>query len=230
MTSGAPWRARRARLRPGKRAAVHPRVRGAHKVSCWRLLPMFGPSPRARGSPPPPGPPVPVRGSIPACAGLTPGSGTGPGSGSVHPRVRGAHGRACTGRAAYRGPSPRARGSRKWRSPDSRVTGPSPRARGSPGRGDDVPAVRRSIPACAGLTVNDLGKRGALSPRYIGSEGLAAASTVACGGKETQADQRTRMHGSEGRRRSAAPAPGPGHGRGRGSAREAVCRRRRSSS
>src|SRR5690606_33866272 len=46
-------------------------------------------------------------------------------------------------------------------------TGPSPRARGSqPGRGERNAGLR-SIPACAGLTLNDLGKREPLSLRDL---------------------------------------------------------------
>ena len=111
---------------------VHPRVRGA--LSSWREGggQTYGPSPRARGSPPRGPRWTQGRRSIPACAGLSCLVAESYGSGAVHPRVRGALNTFVNGLANELGPSPRARGSRL------------------------VPGSRRdrhrSIPACAGLS------------------------------------------------------------------------------
>ncbi len=128
----------------GTSPPVHPRVRGAHPHLGVGGDFATGPSPRARGSP------TSWRWwglrhrSIPACAGLThilALVGTSP---PVHPRVRGAHPHLGVGGDFATGPSPRARGSRR-----------PVHVRGLP---------RRSIPACAGLTLNDLRRCGPLSP------------------------------------------------------------------
>ncbi len=105
---------------------VHPRVRGAHRVSHKSSGTPAGSSPRARGSSPR------ARGSSPRARGSRPGPGRVPVPPLVHPRVRGAHpGRALSA------PLPH---------------GSSPRARGSPFTGDRACLEERSIPACAGLT------------------------------------------------------------------------------
>ncbi len=111
---------------------VHPRVRGAHDPGNRACEAGAGPSPRARGSHHEWFWAAFEFRSIPACAGLT---ASGPHvilNGTVHPRVRGAH---------------RVQGSAYCSS-----AGPSPRARGSRPRRPCGCGVRRSIPACAGLT------------------------------------------------------------------------------
>ncbi len=137
----------------GDAVTVHPRVRGAHRYAGWDRIQSFGPSPRARGSPAPVSGSRAVWRSIPACAGLThplfPRGCVPP----VHPRVRGAHRVPLRCSMRRDGPSPRARGSLAPAFHASIVDGPSPRARGS-----RLPLLRRrcprrSIPACAGLTV-----------------------------------------------------------------------------
>ncbi len=127
--------------------SVHPRVRGAHSFPLPGVRRTGGPSPRARGSPGRGLFAVMLLRSIPACAGLTRHEEGGRRGIPVHPRVRGAH----------------------WlrRAPPARRDGPSPRARGSPGPRRSRPPLRRSIPACAGLTLNDLRRRGPLSPRNL---------------------------------------------------------------
>ena len=117
-----------SRIRGGPR--VHPRVRGEAQLDDGRLVYHYGPSPRARGSPPPPSDQLAPHGSIPACAGK-PGGYISPESRNwVHPRVRG---EACHVVGM------------NWPHP-----GPSPRARGSPNREGPYALAPRSIPACAG--------------------------------------------------------------------------------
>ena len=109
---------------------VHPRERGEAQPRARTVHQQTGPSPRARGSPPPNSHIVPPVRSIPASAGK-PGRGpTSPAFPGVHPRERG---EAC---AAARTPQS--------------GQGPSPRARGSPIGGTLPGGRRRSIPASAG--------------------------------------------------------------------------------
>ncbi len=118
-----------------RRAAVHPRVRGAHGGAGVSGGVLRGPSPRARGSPATPTRAPAWPRSIPACAGLTRASARRRRAFSVHPRVRGAHQRMPIRRPRHAGPSPRARGSRVTASQGAQVA--------------------RSIPACAGLTAGN---------------------------------------------------------------------------
>ncbi len=70
-------------------SSVHPRVRGGAHEHGAPVLPGWGPSPRARGSPSPPSSPPASFGSIPACAGEPGRPGHHGTRGAVHPRVRG---------------------------------------------------------------------------------------------------------------------------------------------
>ncbi len=163
----------RDRLVPTIRSAVHPRVRGAHRVGRLDHPGCIGPSPRARGSPAPTGRCRRTARSIPACAGLTTPTPTAPPPTPVHPRVRGAHEGlgetspsarrsipACAGLTTHsaRGDTcttvhPRVRGAHAVRTPAwANSGGPSPRARGSLHLGFVGDVQPRSIPACAGLT------------------------------------------------------------------------------
>ncbi|AAZ55622.1 conserved hypothetical protein [Thermobifida fusca YX] len=73
------------------KAAVHPHVRGAHRLDVIGEVHRGGPSPRAWGSRPRrESSPARVR-SIPTCVGLTRSSPRSTATGSVHPHVRGAH-------------------------------------------------------------------------------------------------------------------------------------------
>ena len=112
--------------------AVHPHVRGAHVNSSSSIPRPNGPSPRAWGSLTEMRPERRPRRSIPTCVGLT----MRPCSPSlvitVHPHVRGAHGRRS--------------------GPRSSAGGPSPRAWGSQAAGEPVAQAGRSIPTCVGLT------------------------------------------------------------------------------
>ena len=176
------------RQNPTHGEPVHPRVRGALKLLSLASSSVTGPSPRARGSPHrradgalhvrsipacaglsdgpvrscllTDGPSPRARGSqqhrrtpgagvrsIPACAGLSHGSRFLPEPLSVHPRVRGALRPPSCSLPSCTGPSPRARGSR------SLLAGHRP--------------LGRSIPACAGLSANDLRRPRALSSRNM---------------------------------------------------------------
>ncbi len=110
----------------------HPRVRGEDIP--WRFSAAFlmGPSPRARGR-------LPRRllrhagaGTIPACAGKTAAARADTRRTGDHPRVRGEDDFPGVAKACPSGPSPRARGRRRFRPPPSTRT--------------------RTIPACAGKT------------------------------------------------------------------------------
>ena len=145
-------------------------------------------SPRARGSRPHRSPHPSDHWSIPACAGLSPhGAVHGVGT-EVHPRVRGAsplhvqglqnHRRsipACAGLSRVhpkplgaKPVHPRVRGAlRTLCELDYSPLGPSPRARGSQFLHLATELNKRSIPACAGLSANDLRRPRALSSRNI---------------------------------------------------------------
>ncbi len=70
-------------------AGVHPRVRGGAAVRAALLGPVFGPSPRARGSPVGGAAGVQPGRSIPACAGEPGPAAARRSAHAVHPRVRG---------------------------------------------------------------------------------------------------------------------------------------------
>ncbi len=186
--------------------SVHPRVRGAHYQILKADPNATGPSPRARGSQPIGREVMRRWRSIPACAGLTPLIPICHGHATVHPRVRGAHGRLVGA----------------W----GRWAGPSPRARGSHHQQHHAAHRDRSIPACAGLTRprcpagrarpvhprvrgahDDCGpglhSRPGPSPRARGSRGCAQVSAItgrsipACAGltnRHTMDPERARVH------------------------------------
>ncbi len=187
----------RGRGARGVGAAVHPRVRGAHRTRFCVSAPFRGPSPRARGSrerrdrpargprsipacaglTQQPRPRVAAVRSIPACAGLTPPAARACTCAAVHPRVRGAHWSRSWPTSHRGGPSPRARGSPHAPAIVLVVGGPSPRARGSRHGRPKRRRRRRSIPACAGLT--DRERSGALPvPVHPRVRGAHTASFV----------------------------------------------------
>ena len=207
------------------RHAVHPRVRGEHRLILGALVVVAGSSPRARGTRREPSRRDARRRFIPACAGNTERSASLSRSQTVHPRVRGEHGcRPCPS-SRLRGSSPRARGTRPetlfpcrcgrfipacagntcpiWashvaasvhprvRGEHSRAltrfrigNGSSPRARGTLLRRYLIPPFSRFIPACAGNTSPRGRSLGACSvhPRVRGEHGRARRSYLAdCG-------------------------------------------------
>ena len=112
--------------------AVHPRVRGEHRIDPLWIFPVPGSSPRARGT-------LCVCGFcgfdsrfIPACAGNTQAATRTRRAIAVHPRVRGEHSTRIPQIAVY--------------------IGSSPRARGTPATRASQDSVQRFIPACAGNT------------------------------------------------------------------------------
>src|SRR5699024_6353532 len=126
---------------------VHPPVLGALDVTSSQPAHTCGPSPRARGSHQVGHLQGQRQRSIPACAGLSQERKGHVQQQPVHPRVRGA---LC------------------WILPTaSSGTGPSPRARGSRRHARSQLRCRRSIPACAGLSANDLRRPRALSSRNM---------------------------------------------------------------
>ena len=151
--------------------AVHPRMRGEHRIRARGDTPNAGPSPHARGTPFRQGVLAVVVRSIPACAGNTPGCAPSQTSDPVHPRMRGEHTGWRRRAAASSAVHPRMRGEH-W--PASvRIwprTGPSPHARGTRCGGHHRARHGRSIPACAGNTVLSLAMSllGAVHPRMRG--------------------------------------------------------------
>ena len=112
--------------------AVHPRVCGEHREAVHPQPPLFGSSPRVRGTPMSSASSPRCMRFIPACAGNTSSMRCFSRARAVHPRVCGEHSAACCSRAASLGSSPRVRGT-PWLPEFDAV---------------DV----RFIPACAGNT------------------------------------------------------------------------------
>ncbi len=77
---------------------VHPRVGGGNRVTCWRVSPMAGPSPRGRGKRQRRGATRLRAGSIPAWAGETANRSRCANASWVHPRVGGGNRSACRDR------------------------------------------------------------------------------------------------------------------------------------
>ena len=115
---------------PSSGGGVYPRVCGGTPPPDCRNCPPAGLSPRVRGNRGWTLRCTPIQGSIPACAGEPPGYLMMPDDQSVYPRVCG--GTSCAdSQTAHWG-------------------GLSPRVRGNQQRGVNLPAIGRSIPACAG--------------------------------------------------------------------------------
>ena len=93
-------------------APVHPRVRGEHGELVAERLVFRGSSPRARGTRWIHAVSQHFHRFIPACAGNTHAATCFGNQVTVHPRVRGEHGRRQTTVAPFSGSSPRARGTR----------------------------------------------------------------------------------------------------------------------
>ena len=131
----------------GNAGPAHPRVRGALLRAKMGPGVRGGPSPRARGSQDRCVTNNLDARSIPACAGLSSRRTEGSFWPPVHPRVRGA-----LTKSSWQG---------------TKSAGPSPRARGSRCGHVEPGKAGRSIPACAGLSANDLRRPRALSSRNI---------------------------------------------------------------
>ena len=178
---------------------VHPRERGGAAGGTTVIVPKWGPSPRARGSPESDLDAVEGGGSIPASAG-EPQSGLGLVMAcGVHPRERGGA-RARDRRRARRWVHPRERGGAgvPVESATSPV-GPSPRARGSRGRRLPAPRRRGSIPASAGEPATYASRlpRPRVHPRERGGARSRTVATEEVQGPSPRA------------RGSRAPAPRP---------------------
>ena len=117
-------------LRHRSFSPVYPRARGEAMMVCITPPPGGGLSPRSRGSPLSVETPWRSSGSIPALAGKPVGVRVRFGVAAVYPRARGEAAQMSQPRKAYRGLSPR--------------------SRGSPSRGYSPRRSRRSIPALAG--------------------------------------------------------------------------------
>ncbi len=150
-------------------ASVHPRVRGEHSTPRVCTTPWCGSSPRARGTPPSPTSCDATTRFIPACAGNTAEELRGAERPAVHPRVRGEHGYSGRRPRAIRGSSPRARGTRAWRTCARRR--------------------RRFIPACAGNTSapTTAPSRRAVHPRVRGEHIAARMATPVFPGSSPRA-------------------------------------------
>ncbi len=127
------------RAGPDRTARDHPRVRGEHGGRQVWSLRVLGSSPRARGAPPRRRSGSSWCGIIPACAESTCRSRGRSGRRRDHPRVRGEH--FCSHSHA----------ALTW--------GSSPRARGALAVGDEDVASVGIIPACAGSTHVQQGRR-----------------------------------------------------------------------
>ncbi len=117
---------------------VHPRVCGEHVMAGLALCPLFGSSPRVRGTLFCDGHDTGLHRFIPACAGNTCTTWARTVTTPVHPRVCGEH-------------IDRVRDSQG-------MHGSSPRVRGTPARHGPEQLQRRFIPACAGNTMPALAR------------------------------------------------------------------------
>ena len=156
-------------VRPAPPPAVHPRERGEHMGDCALTTPVFGSSPRARGTRA--GAP-PDRGRqrfIPASAGNTGTLRQRDGGTSVHPRERGEH--------------------HDHLDELLKAAGSSPRARGTRLRSHSAMPGRRFIPASAGNTMahRSLCPLPAVHPRERGEHAAANATGMRTGGSSPRA-------------------------------------------
>ena len=110
----------------------HPRMRGEHSHTAWKVCAMPGSSPHARGTPTVGKSNIDLLGIIPACAGNTTAAQTSAALAGDHPRMRGEH-------------------SDDWRTVTLSL-GSSPHARGTPSSASLTVSSHGIIPACAGNT------------------------------------------------------------------------------
>ena len=123
-----------SRIAPCGWRRVHPRERGGAALAERTAPGEKGPSPRARGSPPPTAPRGPSSRSIPASAGEPSVRDDNDGDRGVHPRERGGALTTWVRGRVPRGPSPRARGSLRARQRARERTGSIPASAGEPTR------------------------------------------------------------------------------------------------
>ena len=143
---------------------VYPRVCGGNLLQIGIVALVKGLSPRVRGKLRPAYPAVAAQGSIPACAGETRILRAGLRRGWVYPRVCG--------------------GNHQQRHRRGHASGLSPRVRGK--RRDPTPEIidRRSIPACAGETLDAAADVSLVEvyPRVCGGNGELPNNSRATGG------------------------------------------------
>ena len=138
------------RSRSGNRSGVHPRVGGGAGRVRINIEPIWGPSPRGRGSHHRPGPGQHHPGSIPAWAGEPSCRACPSPRPWVHPRVGGG---ALDGAALAiqdGGPSPRGRGSLQRRCPEGYASGSIPAWAGEPRKESPPLCVTRVHPRVGG--------------------------------------------------------------------------------
>ena len=184
---------------------VHPRVRGEHGPLSGRIARGSGSSPRPRGTPCPGAARARITRFIPASAGNTTTASLRRWTGTVHPRVRGEHGKRYLDRPRQTGSSPRPRGTlartlccvrlhrfipasagntqvSKWASEGRPV---HPRVRGEhPPEGGNRHVLRWFIPASAGNTLSSSPITWVLTvhPRVRGEHARARIQGVWAGG------------------------------------------------